>query len=431
MKIFGFEITRRRGTPLGMKADANEDNYGSQAPDPSCSERKDWLEAFETQMVLHSPVHAIAEDCSVVQWQLFRRLKSGEKKEVLDHELLDLWKFPHPMLPRSQFVYLVSVYLDITGVAPIWMLSGTEGGKPVSIERGGKPSTLMLLAPHWMQKTPRETAHGDYEVHLPGEARPRRIPSYAVLLINRPHVKDPYGFGMGPAQSLNNEVALGRAMNKFSIRNFLNGTFLGNIIRIPMKTLADKIKAKWRARYSGIDNVGKDFFVDSSDGDVEVIPLAKGPREMGFHESREQVRDFCAQGMQVPPARLGIWEDANRSTVDVTDQHQQQYNVLPRLELIASHINRKLVSRYGRNLVLEPVNPVKETDEQMLKRISQGFNDGWVSLNEARAAFKMSVKPGGDVFKLQTSNNVYIKADGDLTVVNQQNQEASNTDPES
>lgn len=370
----------------------------------------EWEKLFGDNARLRNPIHAIAVDVAKVKKRV-GRLAISDKGEaftqIYGHAFESLLRNPHPRLPWSKWCYVVVGFLRLLGRAPVRVTFDERGS------RYGAPVRLTPFAPHQVLHPP----HRDkpyWDINWWGEVI--QLPQGEVLDLYCPDLIDPFQ-ALGMARALGDEANIDEAMQKFLNYYFRNMAFLGAIVNAPGCDPEEMAK-EWSREREGVLNAFKTLFLNSQG--VTVSNLSPTMKDLAFDGGFRLNRDLMGQGYQVPPERLGILENANRSTIDAADFFQQSGNVEPDVIYLEEAFNYYLAPLWGEpGLCVRFDNPVRETAEARLKQAQIGCPGPWLTINEARELHDRIPLPGGDVLAVEANNIVLIDAHGDLTVPSQ------------
>lgn len=369
---------------------------------------REWLEVFGTNSRLQAPINAIATDLSEVEWKLWeittRADGKQEKREILNHPFLDLWRHPHPGLVHSVWIQLCQTYLELVGRCPLWMRER---------DRSGRPTQLTPFPPHWISEYP-DSEDLNFKVNW-GDGQYFVIPARDLVWMYRPDPLNPFGDGgLGLARCLDDDVAQDEAMAKFNNYYFRHSAFLGAIVNIPGCD-PEEVAELWRQTREGVSNAHRTLFTNSTTGTPIIQNLTPALRELNFQDSRTQVADFMRQLFGLPPERLGILVNSNRSTIDAADFLEQRKIIKPRAKFWMDTINTFILPRYGNpNLRFEFVDPVLETSEELRKKVETAVRMGLYSVNEARKKMGDDPIPGGDVLYVPINNVMAVPVGVDI-----------------
>lgn len=379
------------------------------------------LDMLGTNARLASPLDAIATDVSMVPWVLKKRGKAKDGTFVWDelgkinvgvefsgenkHPLLALLANPHPRLSWSAWIYVLTIYRLGLGFAPI----------ELEEIKAGKPGWLTPIAPHCVpDQAPRETGDGKMVFAVTKNGTPKNVPAENILWPFRVDPLNPLGAGLGKARSVDDEVKSDEAMAKFSSYYFENGAVLGPVVNVPGADL-DALEKEWKQERVGILNAHKPLLTNSEQA-IQVSQTAPSMKDLAMPEGRKLGRDFILQAFCVSQVRVGVLENSSRAVIEGSDFHQQKNCTLPELVYWRAFLNEHLVKRYGDDLYLDFVNPVKETDEARRELADTGIRGGWMMINEAREMHGLKKISGGDILLIPVNNVIMLDVSNGINV---------------
>jgi hypothetical protein len=344
---------------------------------------RDWMEAFEENSRLQVPIRAIAEDLSVVKFAAVRRtvtsMVDGDfRDEPKPKSRLAKWMAdPNPFFTFGQLVLLTSEYYDVNGIA-LWRSIDGEFGRE-----------YWPIPPSWVSRPPDKNFKF-WSIDWFGESV--NVPESEMVPFWRPKLSEPYREWAGLAQTVDNEVAIDRAMGEFLAYSFANEATPSVIVGMPSANPQDleREQAKWTSDRTGPRKARKAVFINS---DVTVKEFKSNHKELEFNEGRRLTRDLILQAYGVPPERAGVLENANRSTIDAADFQQQSKNVLPRLTYFVAVINKRIAPLFGQEILVFE-NPVKESLAERLQTAEKICRLGIGSNDEARKLLGLPPAPG-------------------------------------
>lgn len=312
--------------------------------------------------------------------------QQGTIKEITDHPLLDLLNYGNRVMTGFTVRQLVQIYLDLTGEA--FLLKERD--------KAGIPVALLPIPPDWVISIPTED-RPYYRVSHRGFNE--EIPERDVLYISEPNPVDPYGRGSGMARSLADELETDEYAAKHTKAWFYNRARPDVIISAEGLTPEDtrRLEQDWLNKNQGFWRVYKPYFLSKK---VDVQTLNQTFENMQLVELRKYERDTIIHVYGVPPEILGIIESSNRSTIEASDYLFSRWVVQPRLELLRSYMQERLVPEFDDRLILEYDNPVPEDKEYAL-RVAQAAP--WsLTVNEWRelGGHSKLTEANGDVYPL-------------------------------
>lgn len=335
------------------------------------------LEAYNTMPWLRAVVNKVSRSVASTGWHLYvvtdngkaiksanvqhasfetrgRYLKQqGAVQEITEHPLLDLLNYGNSYMTGVTVWQLIQIYLDLTGEA--FLLKERN--------KAGTPIALWPLPPDWVVSIP--TADKPfYRVSYRGLNE--EIPVSEVLWISEPDPVNPYGRGSGMARALADELETDEYAAKHTKAWFYNRARPDVIISAEGLTPEDtrRLEQDWLNKNQGFWRVYKPYFLSKK---VDVQTLNQTFENMQLVELRKYERDTIIHVYGVPPEILGIVESSNRATIEASDYLFSRWVIQPRLELIRSYLQERLVPEFDDRLILEYDNPVPEDKEYALR----------------------------------------------------------------
>jgi hypothetical protein len=263
--------------------------------------------------------------------------------------------------------------LDLSGEM-FWVLEYGPAGVPIS---------YWPIPPQWVAATPHRI-YSSAELRQISRSRekPELTPENAYSIVFRtgpvlfgqweviwskdPNPLDPYGRGSGIGMTLGDEIETDEYAAKFLKSFFLNSARPELIIGVEgaSKPVLDEAAAQYNNQFGRFWNSAKTWW---HSGKVTVQELTGKIRDMQMVELRKAQRDVVGITYGVPPEMRGITENANRATITVADYIYQSQVVVPRLELLRSELQAKLIPLYDDRYVLDYVSPIPEDKELQLE----------------------------------------------------------------
>ena len=352
--------------------------------EPPAKTTADFLKAFSTHPWLHAVAWRIATAVAAVPWGVFavqggegsserwlrpRKLQTagapyrgrmmhklhlaGDLVEFEEHPFLDLWTDANPWHTGVSMRRLWQLYLDLVGEA-FGILERNEFGVPVR---------AWPVPAHWVRSTPTPT-NPFYEVNF--GAWVSMIPATEMLWLSQPNPTNPYGRGVGTAQSLGDELDTSEHLAKFQKAFFYNRARPDVLVTAPELTpkQSDEFMAKWQREHRGFWKAFRPMIMSF---DAKITPLTQSLQSMEITQLSDAKRDTVVQVFGVPPEVVGIIENSNRATIQGADHIFAKYVLEPRLEFLRSYFQERLGSEYDNRIIIDYESPVGEDKDFMLK----------------------------------------------------------------
>ena len=160
----------------------------------------------------------------------------------------------------------------------------------------------------------------------------------------------------------------------------------------------DRFETMFNAKHRGLKNSGKTLIAASKDADVK--PLSLSNRDLQTLEMKEWHRDCVLSAFQVPPERVGVIDNSNRSTVQYTlNQYYKSINSL--LSKIENSINHQFVRPINSSIHFKLERHNTSDIDDTIKKV----NSGLITLNQASKRLNEEVVEDDD-----SRNTYYLPA---------------------
>ena len=333
---------------------------------------------------------------------------AADSDEVWEHEFLDFLGRGSPFLSGPQSLALSHAYYEIKGEFFWWILPSEQG----------QPAQYIVIPPHWVSEIPDLNANGGhYRVSFGGAVM--SLPRESVLYAKQPGLSDPYGRGVGVAESLADEVDTDEYAAQVMRYVLANRGFQDVLIALKGGTpdQAELVEAKYNQRHRGFYNTGKAMVVDADA--LEVKQLTHTLSELQLLDLRRWERDLIRETWGIPPELLGLVENSNRATINTAETIYARYVQEPRLEAFRLWLQTQLLPLFDSRgeYVVEYISPIPEDTDRRLEVMRT--QPGAFSLNEWRSVAGLDPRDWGDV-RAQSFATIEVPApiEGDGPAVN-------------
>lgn len=403
MNLLDILMGKRKVRNEYMKRE--QDSFVSRWARPPSRNTSEWLEMFARNPRL-AVVDRIASDLATVPGHLYQIEHDGTKTEITVHRFLDFMAQPNPLyeMTSSAIWRLQDVYLELVG----------ESFLLIECDEHEKPIELWPVPPHWVKSTPY-LGSPYYQILSPGGIS-MWVMVEDMFVMKQLNPYDPFGRGLGPAESIADEVEIDEYAAQFQKRFFYNDATPPVVFSMPDATAEqrDAFLARWNQKFSGVENSHR---AAALTGNVTVTELgAKGGKNLGFLESRLAMRDAVLEHFGVPREIVGITENSNRATADSAQYIYAKNVLMPRLRSREAAINTQLLPLFGDNLEWHYDAVIPYDKEFNKARAIDGWNAGLLMRNEARRLLDLPDVKGGDVFRVSNAD-LFIGEDQDPTEI--------------
>lgn len=337
-------------------------------------------------------------------------------QEITDHPLLEMLHHGNPFMSGMAAFRVVYEHIELVG----------EGAFYLRRNGIGAPSSMWPIPPTWIKRLPDEN-HDTFELRLKATASTVEVNREDLIWIKHPDVVNPYNRGAGTALSLGDEIEMDEAVSKYLASFFMNNARPDFIVYGEGFTAeeGDRVERKWMEKQRGFWRRFKPLFINK---DITIKEMSKNFDQLEMTQLRKHERDVIMQVYGIPPERLGVLVNSNRSTIDAGDHFWQKDIIEPRLEFIREILQRQLVPQFDSRLVIDYQQAVvRDREEEQNIMTKAPFA---LSINEYREKMNMpSLGEGGDVHLLPL-NHVLVKFGEGIEILGTTVQSGQNEPPE-
>lgn len=340
---------------------------------------EEFLKAYGEIGWLYAVVSKIAIGMAEVEWHLYTSTQNkedstDERQEVYDHVLLDLLHRPNPFQSGAEFMWLSSLYDDLTGESFWYKVPNNLG----------VTGELWLLPPHRIEVVPDAQKYIKGYVYTIGL---EKIPLEYNQIIHfmNPNPYNPFR-GIGATQAAAVELDTEQNAAKWNNTFYYNEARPDGILRISSQVSDpdyQKLKEDWMRKYRGLANAHKTAVIRGDAIDYQRISLSQ--QDMDFFNSRHLSRDNILGIFSMPASMMGITDVGSYARAEVDEYIYNRWIIKPRLDKYVSKLNADLCPDYDENLVIDFKNPIPQNKEQSIKLAVEGYKAGILTRNESRA----------------------------------------------
>jgi HK97 family phage portal protein len=316
------------------------------------------LDAMGSVSTLFAIVNRTAKAEASVEWQLFRKAKSGKKEDrtpVAAHAALDLWNRPNRFYTQSEFVEAGAQHKQLTGET--WWVIGRVEGVDIPLE-------MWPVRPDRIQPVPDPEEFLLGYMYTGPDGQQVALGINDVIFIRTPHPTDPYR-GIGPVQALLTDLDATRYSAEWNRNFFLNSAEPGGIIEVPDRLgddEFDELRDRWNEQHKGIANAHRVAILEHG----KWVDRKFTQRDMQFAELRNMSREIIREAFGFPKPMTGAVDDVNRSNADAGAVMFARWLVVPDLEAVRDALNHRLLPLFGptgQGLEFDFVNPIPDDVE--------------------------------------------------------------------
>lgn len=338
-------------------------NYSSFLPKLNKAEL---LTYYNKSPMLRTCVSKISESISTNEWDLFRITKNGNRTQIFNHDILNLIKTFNPLFSTGiDGWFLTQVYLEINGNAFIHK----------ERDKSDKVRYLWLYNPLDVEELPTTVNGYNYKIRINNEYK--YIPMTEIIHIKNPNPEQPFGYGVGIAESLINEIQTSELANTQVNQYFYNGAIPPYIISadITVEQLKE-MSNSWLSNNQGFFNRNKPYFTNTNS--LNVTKLMDNFKDMEIVKLIEMDSEIIRKTFGIPPEILGGVDNSNRATIQGAREIYAQEVLMPRLIKMKDVLNTNLANEFADNLELDFKSPIpsdKELQLNIMKEFPAMFDE--------------------------------------------------------
>ena len=349
-------------------------------------------EGYNANVWVYRNIQAIAQGVAGVPWLLYQVDSKGKRKEIEQHDLLNLLNKPNEFMSRQEFFEAYIGYALIAGNSYLDMV-GPNDASP--------PRELWPMRPDRMGVIPHQNRFVKGYVYQIGDQKialdKRRV---SHLKYFNP-INDFYG--LSPIEVAARGIDNDNAANEWNNALLSNGARPSGALVTP-DTLTEaqynNLKSEMDHSYSGAKNAGKPMLLE---GGLQWVDMALSPKDMDMLNSKKLSRVEICAAFGVPPEVVGDKEHATYSNYQEARRALYEDAVLPMLDRVRDKLNADLVVKFGDNLYLDynkdSIEALQENRDAVYKRAMEAYNSDLLTRNEARHEMGYEDTPDGDMFK--------------------------------
>lgn len=308
-----------------------------------------------------------------------RSVAAGELKPLHGHPLDKLMERPNPLMTGQVMRHVCQVHLDLLGEAFI-VLDTNAAGMPIR---------MWPIPPTWIKELPSEKSPA-YRVEIDGTVH--SVPMTNMLTIRDPNPSNPYGRSTGLGHALADEIDIDEFASKHVASWFHNKGMPDMLISLEgaAKPALENAKRAWDSAVRGFAKAYRTHWTGAK---LDVKRLDTAFKDMALIDIRTFERNSIVQVFGVPPEKLGIIDNSNRSTSQAAHYIFANDVLVPRCELWRNELQERLASRFDERIVIDYESPIP-VDREFQRSIIQTFSDVF-TIDEIRSLADMDPLPEG------------------------------------
>jgi HK97 family phage portal protein len=334
----------------------------NRAPVPYTGSKQNWyggpgrkygvtgqMDAMGASAALFAIVNRTSTSVAAETWHLHRRKQGsvcefeqpdgepcGTKnvEHVPKHPAQVVLDKPNAFYTTAETFESAQQHVDLTGEG--WLVMPRMGNMPAELWVA-RPDRMVVVT------DPRDFLVGYIYVGPDGHEVP--LKRQDVLLNRMPSPLDPYR-GLGPVQTIMQQVAGTSMSAEWNTNFFRNGARPGGIVRLSRRmedAEFDQLVERFNLAHKGVANAGRTAFLDDGEWQ-DVKPLSM--RDMQFVETAELNRDIVLLAFGISKFAVGVVDDINRATADAAKAWFGETLTLPRLNRWRGLLNNDFLPQF-------------------------------------------------------------------------------------
>jgi HK97 family phage portal protein len=331
-----------------------------------------------------------------------RMVKSGELEEVSDSPILSLLKRPNPRQGGGQWMASVFAYRLIAGNTYIEKMGADTGSN------AGIPLELYALRPDRMTAVVGDLMQPIQRWEYTVSGRIAKLDPANILHWKTFNPTDDI-YGLPPLKAASRSVDSFNSTKDHNVALMQNGArpsgallYDGALADNPKKNLMTQIQTMW----AGARNAGKLLLFEKgmSWQQMGIKPVDLDWIEGSKLSADEILAAFGCSMILFKPT------DAAFANAEAARRMFYEATILPLMDEWVDELNRWLVPAFGRigqGIILaynpDGIEALRENQDALYKRVSEGFTAGWLRMNDARSATGWEEDPEfGHLYHWQT-----------------------------
>lgn len=307
------------------------------------------------------------------------------------NQLQKVMRRPNPEMDESDFIYSISASLDLYGESLLLVVNTPDQ----DYDPARPPRAIWPIPnPHRWEKVTREGVHVGWK-----DPNDHFFAARQILHIKTWNPENP-DRGLAPTSPLAMALRVDHKAAAFNESFMDNGADPGGTLTSEVAISDEQqrqIRRAWEDRHQGALKRGRIAVLSNG---LRYEPLTVSQTDMQFLEGRQWNREEILAVYGVPKQEVGLIDDVNRATAEVTARKWWQNRLIPRVTRIQRAFTRFFIRESGVAYEFD-LSSVEALQEDLDAKIAQGqalLEMGFPlnAVNE-RVSLGMEDVPGGDV----------------------------------
>jgi HK97 family phage portal protein len=344
---------------------------------------------------VYACVKRLSTDVAKLPLRMMRKLPNGGWEEETNHPVARLLRKPNRRMTKFEFVQTVVMYHQLHGNAYVAIVR----------DEAGIPVELVPMTPGAVSVTEASTGDLFYDVSSRMlSPNTQRLRAEDVIHVRNLSLDNGIR-GASPIALASEVMGLTLAAQTLAANTFKQGAHFSGTLSTDQKLSPEQINQTsraWHESSSGVGNAGKTPVLQ---GGLKFDKISQSAEESQLLESRKFAVEEVCRIFGVPPAKLHV---VDRATTGNNVEEQNQSYIDDTLMAITRPIEEALeidllfgdeAGKYAFNFDYDELLRGNRSDRYAAH--SQALQNGFMSINEVRAAEKLLPIEGGDTYRIQ------------------------------
>ncbi len=366
-------------------------SYVLNLPQPAARNATEYLKAYIGY--IYTASGAIAQEVASIDLHLYKATYTRNgitTQEVFEHPAISILDYMNSVATFYDVIEATAIYGELLGEA-FWIV--LRDGK-------GIPREIWPVRPDWIKVIPSATEVIDHYVYYAGGVISDKvdIPKENVIPFKYFNPLNPYR-GKGTVQAAALPFDILNFAQEYNRNFFFNSAIPSMVFSSDQKISEQSVKRflnQWQQSFGGRSKSNKVAFLGQG---LKLDKASFGAKEMDFPAQMKMMRDDVLAVFKVPKTILGLTEDVNRASAEVTTRAFMERVITPRMLKLVNGLNEFYLPMFVGNdntLFFDFTDPSPEDTDMKLKRYASGRSYTWLTPNEIRIGENLDPLPGGD-----------------------------------
>jgi len=357
---------------LFNRSETQKKNYGSANWMPLLGSDRESDIAFSW---VYTAITCRAENLIKAEIYLYQREKNGKIKEVENHPFFDIMNVLNVYDQSFQdIIYSISLNLDVYGNAFVYILK----------DKANRPAQFILLPTTRVKQVFSEDGTQVIGYEYRTSSKLTKYSVEEVIHFKLPSLDNIF-YGTPSIQSCKYAIDIDCFQQTYQKAFYENDGSVGLALQTDQELSDESFQRTldmWNDKHSGASNANRVALLDNG---LKIETFNNNPKEVGFKESRLQLRDEILGKLRVPKNILGIVEDVNRANAEASIYTFIKFTIEPLSRFIVNGFNKFLKANYDPSLYL--TFEYESSDDNQVDLYKMLLDHQVITTDEARELF--------------------------------------------